>query len=299
MKEKDTSQLIQLLMEDTGCEQDEAEIALSLSDNNIKKAVEKITVFLKVISVFKIKIIFPQESIYGLIHIVINKKLFQILRFNIVFSHNPAIYEISSQMNWVSFEKAVFSARLSEGVMEDYTKSIEEPFKQYLNEELQSAKFPSDDLIQNFFAPSLVKTEMMKEELNLSQFKKLSADSGQNSGMYSSAHKNFGVLRLEAQICKDEENGVSAKKLSAGDAVLSLITDKRDIAHYLIHLIGSSGLNPIPAQIKDISEKNDEIEIHLQYTPSVIGYTKVHKDEKLKIVSKKHSPLWKKLIPWI
>ncbi|GHT24718.1 hypothetical protein AGMMS49953_07850 [Endomicrobiia bacterium] len=68
MKEKDQ---LKLLIEETGYEQAEAEIVLSLSGNNIEKAIYTIGLLLKFITVFKI---FPKENIYGLIHIAVNMK---------------------------------------------------------------------------------------------------------------------------------------------------------------------------------------------------------------------------------
>ncbi|MDR3049301.1 MAG: hypothetical protein LBV16_05620 [Elusimicrobiota bacterium] len=297
MKEKDKS-LIQLLIEETGCEQNEAEVALSLSNHNLKEAVNKITSFLRVITAFKIKLIFPQENIYGLIHIVINKKFFEILKFNIVFSHNPAIYEISSKMDWFSFEKAIFSARLSDGAMEDYTKSVEEPFKNYITQDLKNLKLPSKETIENFFAPAIVNINILSEELNLSQFKGFHENETNNQSDYLNNYKDFEILKLDSEICQDEQ-GISAKKLRCADEVLSIITDKRDIAHYLIHLIGgikNGELTPIPSTIKEMSLSGDYIEIYLQYAPSITGYTKIKKDTQVKRLSSKSAPLWEKII---
>ncbi|MDR3244290.1 MAG: hypothetical protein LBT79_06025 [Elusimicrobiota bacterium] len=301
MKEKDKNNLIELLIEETGCEQNEAEVALSLSNGNLKEAINKVTVFLKVISAFKIKIIFPQESVYGLMNIVINKKLLKILRFNIVFSYNPAIYEISSAMDWFSFEKALFSARLSEGAMEDYTKSIQEPLMKYIEEELQYLRLPSQTIIGDFFAPLIVNADIISEELNLAQFKKIPEEEPKRIGDSSNNYKDYAVLKLEAEICQDLQ-GCAAQNLAAGNTVLSLITDTRDIAHYLIHLIGgyqNGTLNQIPAPVKEIIFGEDNVEIYLQYTPSVIGYAKVKKDFCVKVMSTiKPVPIWKRFLPW-
>jgi hypothetical protein len=295
MKEKDR---LQLLIEETGCEQAEAEIALSLS-GNIEKAIYMIGLLLKFIIVFKIKLIFPKENIYGLIHIAVNMKTHDILRFSMIFSHNPGIYEISANIDWFSFEKAIFSARLDAGAMEKYTQTIEENLKLHMQQSVKKNNVISKKeiltMIENFFQPVIAEMEIVNEELNLTQFKKL-PDYNIKQNKISFAGYDLGFVKLDVKILEDF-NGKLTEKISESDTVLSLITDKRDIAHYLAHLIGGrkNGIMiPLPAMVKKIYSKNNNFEIYLYYAPSITGLAKIKSGIKLKVLETKSQLWWEK-----
>jgi hypothetical protein len=290
-------------MEETGCEQSEAELALSISDNNIEKAITTIGFLLKFITVFKIKLIFIKETIYSLIDMAINNKTLEILRFNMVLSHNPSVYEISANMDWFSFEKAIFSVRLDAGTMENYTREIEENLKSHMQQAIKEFTSISNDgikkIIKIFFSNTEVNIEIVNENLNLTQFKKLpDYNIKQNSDFFTGY--DLGFVKLDVKILEDSK-GKSVRKISEGDTVLSTIIDKRDIAHYLVHLIGGikdGFMMPIPATVKKIFYKNNDSEIHLYYAPSIMGLAKIKNNIKLKVLEVKNQFWWKKILPW-
>ncbi|MDR3253636.1 MAG: hypothetical protein LBT07_01550 [Endomicrobium sp.] len=297
MEEKD---FLKLLMEETGCDQDEAKLALSLSENNFEKA---INFLFKFINLFQIKLIFHKENIYGLIQIALNTKTFEILRFSLVFSHNPATYEISANMDWFSFEKTIFSVRLDAGAMEDYTQKIEENLKLYTQQAIKEITGVSKDdiaiIITTFFYPAVVEMEIINEELNLAQFKKLPDYNIKQNETFFTTY-DLGFIKLDVKIVADS-NGKYVEKIREGDTVLSMITDKRDIAHYLAHLIGgkkNSNIIPLPATVKKIYSNNNEFEIYIQYTPSITGFAKIENNTKIKVLEKNNKMWWNKIIPW-
>jgi hypothetical protein len=198
----------QLLMEETGCNRSEAELAFSLSNNNFGKAITAIGFILKFITTFKIKIIFPKENIYGLIHIAVNIKTSEIARFSVTFSCNPAIYEINTNMDWFSYEKAIFSARLNSGAMETYTKETEEKLKVYIQKALKEFIIISPEnfssIMKNFFYPNNVSIEIENEELNLTQFKKL-PDYNLKQNSISSSYYDLGFVKLDVKILEDSQ----------------------------------------------------------------------------------------------
>jgi hypothetical protein len=303
MKEKEH---LKLLMEETGCDRSDAEFALRISDNNFEKAINKIGFILQFITIFKIKLIFPIKNIYGLIHISVNMKTSDILRFSMIFSYNPAIYEISiSRIDWFSFEKAIFSARLGAGVMEHYTQEIEKNLKSYVQQKIREVSYISSDeiskIIKDFFLPVTVEVKTVNEKSNLTQFKKLpNYDSKQNSTPFTDY--DLGFVKLDVKILEDE-NGKPVKKINEGDIVLAMITDERDIAHYLAHLISSmdnGNMIPVPTTVKKIYYKNDDYEIHLYFASSITGLAKIKSNTKLKVLESKSQPSWwKKILSWI
>jgi len=291
-------------MAETGCEQSEAELALSLSGGNLEKAITTLGVLLKYITAFKIKLILPEENIYGLMQIAVNMKTAEILRSSAVLSHNPSIYEISSQQDWFSFEKAIFSARLDSGAMEIYTQNVEENFSNYaksaVKELPQISSAQISGIIKKFFEPKPANIEVISEELSVSQFKKLpDFDSLEHTASFT--EYDLGFVQLDAEILEDE-NGKPANKINEGDTVLSLITDERDIAHYIANLIGAkkgADMIPISAGVKKVSASEDGIcEIHLTFTPSITGFAKIKKDKLLKVLESKNHPWWRRIVPW-
>ncbi|AKL98343.1 hypothetical protein [Endomicrobium proavitum] len=301
MKENDEA--VKLLMEETGCERREAELALSLTNNNIEQAIATIGFLLKFITVFKIKLMMPKENIYALALIALNMKTVETLRFCAVFSLNPAIYEVSTSKDWFSFEKAVFSARLSDGAMESYTQGIEENLKLYIQQTARAvAQIAHEEIktiIQSFFEPTKTIVEVVSEELNLTQFKKL-PDYALKKNEISPTGYDVGFIKLDTELLEDLQ-GKPANAIQEGDTVLSLITDERDIAHYIANLIGArkgDTIIPLAAVVKKVTSKNDDYEIHLHYAPSITGYAKINKDSKIKVLDTSENPWWKKIVPW-
>jgi hypothetical protein len=282
---------ISLLTEETGCSEDEARLALSLSANNLKDAFLKASALSKIISVFKVKVLFPKDNIYGLMFIAINKKSFSIVRFNLVFSQNPAVYEVSAESDWFSFEKSVFASRLLSGVMEDYTKAIEIEIKSFLENQLSGYKF-SPSLIEDFFKPLEARTEIAEELLNMSDFKKIRNGKEKSGETAPENYKQANIFQVEAQI-ENNAVGKPAYKIKKGDAVFSTISDKREIAQYVKALLDSNKKNmdsrsrsAIAGTIRQIKESEDCYDFYIQYAPRILGCARVKKDEKIKMVSK-------------
>ncbi|MDR2067093.1 MAG: hypothetical protein LBP57_04605 [Endomicrobium sp.] len=293
---------LKLLMEETGCEQSQAELALNLSDNNLEKAIATIGFLLKFIKIFKIKLIFSKENIYGLVQVAINMKTSEILRLSTAFSQNPAIYEISENIDWFSFEKAIFSARLEAGSLEKYTQNIEENFRLYAQQAIKEFISVSadeiSDIIKAFFSPNNIDIKVLEEELNLTQFKKF-PDQNLRTGIMPSKGYDIGFVKLDAKILEDAD-GKPIKKIQEGETVFSVIIDQRDIAHYLLHLIGGKEngiISPIPATVQKVYYKNESFEVHLYYASSITGFAIVQKNSKLKTLGEKQL-WWEKILHW-
>ncbi|MBQ4178448.1 MAG: hypothetical protein II598_01750, partial [Elusimicrobia bacterium] len=100
-----TAEKIKALMDDTGCEETEAKTALELAEGNFYKAISIVGAMLKYITAYKAKIILKNDNIFGLIHIITNNKNLDLLRFSVVMTFNPIVYEQNIDVDWFSFEK--------------------------------------------------------------------------------------------------------------------------------------------------------------------------------------------------
>jgi hypothetical protein len=293
-----------LLMEETGCEQGEAELALELAGNDLEKAIKTIRSLLRHISALKGKFSFPQKNLYGLVLVVINTKTREILRLRSVVSYNPALYENSLAMDWYAFEKQVFSYRLDQGSLPDFTQDIEEKLKSYLLAQqdvlVQCEPQSIAALFKDFFSPETVDITFVIEELNLTQFRQLPNAGNDPVAPVAVRNNDQGTVRLQVTLVEDK-GGKEASRLADGEVVLSQITDARDIAHYLAHLIGGmreGSMIPLPAVIRKIAVNTEESEIQVYYAPGIVGIAHVKNETKVRILETKNQPWWKKIIPW-
>lgn len=291
-------------MEETGCEQGEAELALELAENDLEKAIKTIASLLRHIFAVKGKFSFPDKSLFGLLLIVINTKTQEILRLYTVVSYNPALFENSPEMDWYALEKTIFSFRLDEGSLPDFTQELEHKMRTYLLEKKEilvkcdTAEIKT--LLSDSFKPENVNITLLTEELNLTQFRRLPSDDGSPNAKAEVSGSEPGTVWLEVDIVEDA-NGREASRLAEGDVVLARITDTRDIAHYLAHLIGGrreGEMIPLPAVIKKISVNDCDSEAQVHFAPGIIGIARVKNDTRLNLLESKAQPWWKKIISW-
>ncbi|MBN1621044.1 MAG: hypothetical protein JW871_00450 [Endomicrobiales bacterium] len=295
---------VRLLMEETGCDQGEAELALDLAQQNLENAIGTIGSLLRHIVALKGKFYFPNKNFYGLILIVLNTKTQEILRSRIVISYNPSLYENSPKMDWYALEKLIFSYRLDEGSLFDFTQDIEQKLKSYFSEHIEvlvkSQTSEITELLHNFFKPDEIVVNLEQEELNLEQFRKLPNEDSISSTKVPTPKRESGTVWLQIEAIEDE-GGKEANRLMEGEVIVSKIVDNRDIAHYLTHLIGShrdGEMIPQPAVIRRITNDDIESEIQVCYAPGIMGVTRVNNKFKIKTLEDKSTPWWRKIIPW-
>lgn len=289
---------IKALIEDFKCNEDEARQALELAGGNLEQAIINIGIMLKYITAYKAKINFRQKNIFGLVHIITNSKNADLLRFSSVMSYNPIVYEHSVSIDWFSFEKSIYSYRLTPGVIENYTKTIDTEFKDFVTERLNQQKILMLDdmknLFEEFFVLDDIEIDIVAEELTLREFRKLP----NYENIISTGVANSAVvedIKLETIILEDMA-GKSVEKITSGDVVLAVITDTRDIAYYIGHLLGARKENemiPMPVAVQKIEEKQNYFEIHLKYADLITGVSQVKKSRTLKVLGAKRQPWWK------
>jgi hypothetical protein len=295
---------IRLLMEETGCEVGEAELALELAENDLEKAIKTIGSLLRHIYAVKGKMVFRDKNLYGLLIVVINTKTQAVLRMSAVVSYNPSVYEMPETADWYTFEKQVFSNRLDTASIPEFTQEIEQRLREYIV--VNSSLLSSTDLEQlkkiftDFFGGCGADITISLEELNLSQFRHLSEPGELPSQRAVGPSHEAGKVWLKAGVMADD-SGKPASELVEGEVILSLITDDRDIAFYLGHLIGGrhgAEAVPLPAMVNKVTAHGDETEIQLYYAPGVSGVAMVSPGLKVKVIEMKTKPWWKKIMPW-
>ncbi|MCL2388749.1 MAG: hypothetical protein FWC85_00015 [Elusimicrobia bacterium] len=297
---------IKLLMEETGCEANEAELALTLCENDIERAVKTIGMLLKYILAFKAKLRFKESNLFALVHLAVNAKTSEILRFSCVVSYNPFMYETSIDTDWFSFEKTIYSFRLDKGAATDYTQGILPKLREFLTVKLKEVPVIGvaeiKEMLAEFFSAASLEIEITSQELTLTQFKRFADQDFEDDVQVIKDNNEAKEVNLLSEVIEDPE-GTAVSKLSKGDVVVALITDERDIAHYLSHLMGGrkdGKAVPLEAHIKKVVFTEDEAVIELFYASSILGTAKAGLLSKIKVVTpqKDNNPWWKKIIPW-
>lgn len=295
---------IRLLMEETGCEVGEAELAMELAGQDLEKAIKTIGSLLRHIFAIKARLFFREKNLYGLLLVVINTKTQEILRMSAVVSYNPSIYETPDTADWYSFEKQIFSCRLDSASIPDFTQEIEQQLRSFLSDNTAQLTIADPErlhqIMEGYFEPLGVRVTLALEELNLSQFRHLSDNNHLPDERVVEPVHEAGRVWLKAGLMADD-TGKAAGDLAEGDVVLTQITDDRDIAFYLSHLIGGRhGDQSLPLQtaIHKVTPHSDEVEVQLYYAPGVFGVATVSAGLRVRVIEMKDKPWWKKIMPW-
>ncbi len=305
MNETNVTEKIKALMDDTGCEESEAKMALEFMGGNFNKAIAFVGAMLKYITAYKAKINIINENIFGLIHIITNNKNLDLLRFSTVMSYNPVIYEQDIKVDWFSFEKEIYSCRLLNGVIESYTKNIDTKLKEFVNVNLKDNKILTAQdvktVIETFFAENSINIEIVAQELTLREFRKLPDYFPEELPKEATITESSSLIELEAIVFEDSA-GKKVEDIVAGDKVLAKIIDTRDIAHYIGHLIGAKKeqtMIPIPAEVQSVEKKDNDYILKLKYSDLIFGISHVETGRILKILETKDTTTWNtKLLPF-
>src|SRR5665213_1308641 len=117
---------IELLMEETGCDRGEAELALEMCGYEVEEAVRQIPRLLRDICTLKGKFVLPQANQHGLALVLLNLKSRQVLRARAVLSYDPAVCAIGLEEEWFAFEKHLYGCRLWDGSLPAESLEVEQ-----------------------------------------------------------------------------------------------------------------------------------------------------------------------------
>lgn len=307
-------------MEETGCEQGEAELALEMCGFDVEKAVRAIPRLFHNIAVLKGKFRVEADTLYVLFLVILNLKNRSLLRARSVASFNPVVFDISFTEGWFEFEKHLYACRLRSGSVQPLSIEIEDFLGRFFasreslpfysanaqegirGRELQSIHEP----LSRRFHPHEVGLVMHKDVLDLGQFQEIGGGSGglEPAGRLGRPQpvrrrrpeKNTTlVLRISLDGSSD---GIAAGDLAGGDMVHAQITDGRDIAQYLAKLFGAEPRAPksLLVPVENIEHRADEVCIRVRFSVGVCGEIILPKNVRLKAARKNApSPWWKKL----
>ena len=307
---------ISLLMEETGCDQGEAELALEMCGYVVEEAVKAIPRLHKNIVVFKGRIVQPEQNLFGLLLVILNVKSRAVLRTRAVLSYNPAVCAVSLEKDWFEFEKYLYGCRLWEGSLPTESLEIEQAVAGHLRSGAEAGLFDAQpsgaDRVQAELAGVLkqllrsgrLELRLKKDVLDLGQYHSLRAPSGIGERQPSRGgvpwRADGGPQPDELLVLKvtleSDPAGMPAAELRAGDLVAATIADTRDIAKYLAKFFGGhsdQGPVPVPAPVEAIEAapapaagEPQALLVRVRFSAGVCGDAEVASQARLRAVRK-------------
>jgi hypothetical protein len=288
-------------MEESGCDRGEAELALEMCGYDFEAAVRQIPRLLRDICAIKGKFVLPSANQHGLVLVVLNLKSRKVLRARAVMSYDPAVCAIELEEDWFAFEKHLYGCRLWDGSLPSESLEIEQRLTAYfrsapadifdgLREQDAVAVYAAvmAQLRDYFHEPGL-SLRLKKDILDLGQFQSLrkapapSVRRGKSSSRVP-LPEDLLVLKIALE---EDEGGVSAAELHAGDLISAKIVDSRDIAQYLARLFGGltpQGLSPIEAPVEAIEAVEGGVLVRARFAVGVAGDVVASAEKKFKAV---------------
>jgi hypothetical protein len=307
---------IHLLMEETGCDQGQAELAITLAGYDLEKAIRTIGTLLRNIVVVKGKFQLPAKNLYGLLILIADTRRERLFRIRAVVSYNPALYETPLNEDWYDFEKGLYAFRLWEGTLQQMTQDLErilvEALKRAPEGKLydllregaaEKLRASFEGALKGFFSSEGLGLEILREELNLDQFRRfktkeegLVPDSGDNASPEPAGESL--ILNVDLQQASD---GVPARDVRVGDSVFVLLTDNRDIAQYLSKLLGGRserGVKPLVSPVEEIRREGDQISFQVRLSVGILGVAIAQSASLLRVQRRSTDAWWRRLLPF-
>ncbi len=305
-----------ILVEETGCDSAEAELALQMAGYEVPKALRVLASRLRDILVIKIKFRDLLGSRFGLALAVANIKSGEVLRSRAVISFNPVVYIRTLDGYWFEFEKDLYARRLWEGSLQAESLDLETILSQYLRQILLHKPLEINDALASRLETELgtafgrainsskIEVKVKGEILSLGEFNSLRIPTGEKIIRRRGPHRD-GQDHTVVKIGVEEDAlGIPASEIKAGDMISAEILDSRDLAHYLWKIFGGyqdgvpiSVLAPVEA-VEVVSTK---IFLRARFSLGVCGDAAIPLEKRIKAVRVllKHpvsSSWWKRVL---
>ncbi|MDD5658251.1 MAG: hypothetical protein PHF00_13450 [Elusimicrobia bacterium] len=292
-----TPDKISLLMEETGCDKGEAELALEMCGFVVEDAVKAIPRLHKSVVVFKGKLAHSEENLFGLLLVILNVRSRSVLRSRAVLSFNPAVCSVGLEKDWFEFEKYLYGCRLWEGSLPKESLELEQAVANHLRgggarvfeAQAQPAHAELLDILRRVLRAPALELKLVKDVLDMGQFQSLKAALpgervAPGGARPAAAPRHDDLLILKVSLVEDPA-GLPAAELRAGDLVGAHIVDNRDIAKYLAKFFGGHsdrGPLPIPVLVEAIEGQPDRLLVRVRFSAGVCGDAEVRSALRLR-----------------
>lgn len=293
---------VQLVREETGCDEEQAKLILESTHNDVSKAIRIINTLLKHIVAIKGRFKCEKINIYGLFLLITDIRQRALIRVGALVTYNPGVYENDLGTNWHDFERQLYALKLGEGSNQDLTQNLQhclqtrltrdekKTFFQYLrNLDTREVETTLLSEIKMVTGDQEVILNTSLEQLNLAQFKELRKDpeGGVDESSYERERKKDSTITLKIELVLDSLKGIAAVNLRKGNLVSAKIVDMRDIARYLSKLLGGEQQDeivPLVVPVDNVEIREQQVMIKTRFSPGIIGKTILSQEDKVEII---------------
>ncbi|MFC1546543.1 hypothetical protein ACFL4O_02370 [bacterium] len=292
-----------VIIENLGCEEGQAKLALALSNNNVEQALSDFNSIMNDVEIIKGKIRSDITDVYGLFIIIMDAEKKKIIRLGSVLTKNVGVHDTKLNGSWFVFERKIYTVRLGEGILQNATQDLE----QFLFDNLQSEKCKHFfdmlkqgtikeikeflfSLISQIHSLPKLKLDVKFEKLKKAYQKKPANKNNPVAADNSSANltDTRANIRLQVALVKgDDKSSIPAKYLLKGDMVMAEVIDDRDVAGYISRLLGGmkeEKFVPLFSIVEDIKFQDKVVIAKVRFSPGITGTAYIRPKEKVKIV---------------
>ncbi len=322
---KDKKHLTQLIIEETGCDAEQAKLVLDSTGNDVGKSIKIINSLLKQIMVLKGKFKAETTNIYGLVVLIADIKNNQLLRATNIVTYNPGIYQTGLDQPWHEFERKLYALRLGEGSLQELTQKLQNNIKSWINKDKDTQFFEAlvknnRELLESRLVEEIkeisqdqnIKLDIQLDEVNLLQFKELKEKIDEDISKLQLPEnlvvtEETAALVLEIEMVGEtDKKGRLARELKPGETVWAKLTDERDIAQYLAKLLGGRVRNeegreeliPLTAPVEEVEPGKEKVRVKVRFGPAIMGLAELSPDDRVSVITNGHklTQWWKDLL---
>jgi hypothetical protein len=303
---------VRMLIENMGCEEGSARLALAVCDNNIDEAMKNFESLMNDVLIVKAKFKSNITGVSGLFILIVNVSEKQIIRLGVIVTNDSSVYDSDLNGNWFVFERKIYTIRLgNKGSLQNATQEIEQHLFNNLQDDLGKSFFDvlknSDfkdtksflyDLISKVqFLPKLkldIKIDKMTRPYNKINKSKPIAYLKDDDTLQSGSQ-----IELEVNLSKGEKkNSIPANLLIKGDMVMAEVIDERDVATYISRLLGGLKQDkyvPLFSVVESLSSEKDCMLVKVRFSPGITGLAYVQPNDYIRIVRDRPMILLRKI----
>jgi hypothetical protein len=305
-------QQVRMLIENMGCEEGSARLALAICDNNADEAMKNFESLMSDVSIIKAKFKSSITGVTGLFILIANNSEKRIIRLGVIVTNDSLVYETDLNGNWFVFERKIYTIRLgNKGSLQNATQEIEQHLFNNLQDDLGKdfydvLKNSDSKDIKNFlydliskvqFLPKLkldIKIDKMSRPYNKNKTKPIAYLKDDDNSIQSGSQ-----IELEVNLTKgDKKNSMPAKLLVKGDMVMAEVIDERDVATYISKLLGGLKQDkyvPLFSVVESLTYEKNYILVKVRFSPGITGISYIHPNDDIRIVRDRPMILFRKI----
>ncbi|MFH1448885.1 MAG: hypothetical protein ABIG09_00500 [bacterium] len=311
MEKDNFNDQVSLLIEKTGCNQEQAESILRSTNRDLEQAISIITsLSSKNTFIIKGRFACKTEKLYGLFLIQADNIGQEIKKLDLIVSRNALLCQWDIGCNWDELEKYIHSASLRKSELSnkkmaklhhdliDLFNNVNSEEKKNIFKSLASSEISELKGILSIQIGRLLDDPNIDLVLDVNQLTVLERDYLEKKATKEKIPSEEETLNktevaslapeisLQIALILSPVSGILVTELKPGDCLTVRIIDTTTIGQYLAGLMGARDKDKIISTVANIEDLTpvgfDKIKVQVRFGPGIIGTTVVSKNVKIK-----------------